>query len=101
MRKQAIGVFLAAGLALSALAGPVLGDEEATVDICHWRGHSLEVMFDEVLPDLYVSGPPDDPYGEPLQALLANLCVELGGKVLTVSEDEAINVHGVADLFDG
>ena len=101
MRKQAIGVFLAAGLALSALAGQVLGAQEVTVDICHWPGHNLETLFDEVIPDLYVSGPPDDPYEEPLQALLASLCVELGGKVLTVSQDEAVNDHGVTDLFNG
>jgi hypothetical protein len=101
MRKQVIGVFLAAGLALSALAGPVLGDQEATVDICHWRGHKLEMLFDEVISDVYVSGPPDDPYEEPLQVLMASLCVELGGKVLTVSQDEAVSDHGVVDLFNG
>jgi hypothetical protein len=99
MRKQAIGVFLAAGLALSALAGPVLGVQEATVDICHWPGHNL-ALYDEVIPDLYVSGPPGDPYEEPLQALLASLCLELGGKVLTVSQDEAVDKHGATDLFN-
>lgn len=101
MRKQIMGAFLAAGLALSALAGPVLGDEEATVDICHWPGHKLEALFAEVIPDVYVSGPPDDPYEEPLQALMASACVELGGKVLTVSQDEAASDHGVVDLFNG
>lgn len=97
--KRVLGTMLATAFALSAIAAPVVGAPAAKVDICHWPGHTLTSGGVDIIGDVYVSGPPDNTYDAFLQEGLAALCEELGGNVLSVNNNGAVNGHEALDLF--
>ena len=95
MRKRMLGIAAASVLASTAFVMPAIATEPQ-VEICHWSGHYLE---DLAIGDIYVSGPPDNPYNELLQDYLRQECPLLGGTVLIVGANSAANGHHAIDFI--